>query len=374
MQEPIRFFLPGPAYVLEEVRQAMTRPVVAHRSTEFREVYGRLSEGLPKVFRTDGEVLLATGSSTLLMESSILSLVRRDVLNLTNGAFSERWHEICRLAGRQPDAVAVPWGEAADPDLLRQALRRKRYEAVTVVHCETSTGVVSPVAELARVVREESDALLLVDAVSSLGGAIFETDAWGVDLVLVGVQKALAVPPGLVLFTLSERAARQAETVPHRGLYTDLLRYQEYHRKGGPITTPAIPLVWALDRQLARILDEGIESRWARHRALQERTAAWAARRGGNFASGEEIRSPTVSCLRPSPGIEPARILSGLSERGFTVASGYGAWKGSTVRIGHMGDHRLEDLDRLLAAVDEVVELSAPPAPDPSAAPRKTEE
>ena len=364
--EPIHFFLPGPAYVLEEVRQALTRPIVSHRSSSFREVFGRIAEGLPEIFRTRGEVYVASGSATLLMESAILSTVETSVLNLISGAFSERWHEVCLSLGKAADRVSVPWGEAVGPDLLRQALRRRairgqdrgrrRYEAVTVVHNETSTGVVNPVEEIAAVVREESDALLLVDAVSSLGGAPFETDAWGVDIVLAGVQKAFALPPGLVLFTLSERAARRASKLSHRGFYTDLLRYRSKHRAGGTITTPVIPLFWALDLQVRRMLAEGIEERWGRHLDLQRRLVEWASERNLELASAAGARSRTVSCLRSPAEVAPQQLIAGLQEKGFTIASGYGKWKPSTFRIGHMGEVRRSDLERLLEAIDDVLD------------------
>lgn len=376
-QEPIRFFLPGPAYVLEEVREALTGPIVSHRSGTFREVYDRIAEGLPRVFRTSGEVYAATGSSTLLMESAVISTVGESVLNLTSGAFSERWHEVCRTLGKKADQVGVPWGRAVDPDLVRQALRRRTYEAVTLVHNETSTGVVNPVEEVARIVREESDALLLVDAVSSLGGAPFETDAWGVDVVLAGVQKCFALPPGLVLFTLSDRAAERAEALPHRGFYTDLLRYRRKHRQGGTITTPVISLFWALDLQLQRMLAEGVEERWARHRRLQQQTLAWAEGHGCEAVAAPEARSWTVSCLRPPAGISAPRLITALAEKGFTVASGYGRWKGETFRIGHMGEVREDDLEALFAATEtafrDLSTLTDPPlrerelaAPGPS--------
>jgi len=365
--EPIRFFLAGPTYVPEDVREAMTAPVVAHRSAAFREVYARISRRLPPVFRTAGEVYVATGSSTLAMEAAVVSTVGERVLNLTNGAFSERWHEVCRSLGRDADRLELPWGEPVDPDLVREALRRRRYEAVTVVHNETSTGVLSPLAEVARAVREESDALVLVDAVSSLGGAPVETDAWGLDVVLAGSQKALAVPPGLALFTLSERAAERARARPHRGFYTDLLRYRDAHRRGGTITTPAVSVVWALDRQLARVEAEGIEARWARHEGLASRTAHWVEGRvegrverrveagGATFASAAGARSPTVSCLRPPEGVAAPEVVRRLAGRGYTVAGGYGRWKADTFRIGHMGEVRESDLEPLLAALDGVL-------------------
>jgi aspartate aminotransferase-like enzyme len=355
MNERIRFFVPGPTQVAQEVLEAQVRPMVGHRSPEFKALYATLEPRLRRVFRTSGDVLLATSSSTLVMESAAVSTVARDVLNLTCGAFSERWHQIFLSVGRAADKVAVPWGEAIDPDLVRQALRRKRYEAVTVTHNETSTGVLNPLAEIAEVVRQESDALVLVDAVSSLAGARLETDDWGLDLVIAGTQKALSVPPGLVCFTFSERAAERAVEVPNRGFYTDLLRYRDKHRAGGTVTTPAVATVAALDRQLDRILAEGMEERWRRHLELQATTAEWAGRRGFTYRAPEPARSPTVSCLEPPSGLEAPGLVAGLAERGYTVGGGYGAWKPETFRIGHMGEVRAADLTDLLAAIDSLV-------------------
>ena len=352
--EKIQFFLPGPTYVPEDARQAMAAPVVGHRSAGFRTFYQSIAGRLPAVLRTKGDGLIATGSSTLIMESAVISTAAADVLSLTNGAFSERWHAISRSAGKAADRLSAPWGEAIDPDLVRGALRRKRYDAVTVVHNETSTGVMNPLAEIARAVHEESDALVLVDAVSSLGGAPIETDAWGLDVVLAGTQKALALPPGLVVFSLSDRAAERAATVERRGFYTDLLRYRAKHREGGAITTPAIPLFYALDRQLDRILAEGMEARWERHERLRRRTAEWAAARDFTFAAAESARSKTVSCLRPPPGIDPQALVKQLAGRGWTVGGGYGDWKPTTFRIGHMGEVGDGDLEALLAQIDEI--------------------
>jgi aspartate aminotransferase-like enzyme len=349
--ERIRFFVPGPAWVRAEVREAMAAPTIGHRGGAFRELYGALQEPLRAVFRTRADVLLATGSATLAMEAAVVSTVSGSVLHATAGAFAERWLAVSRSHGLQADQVAVPWGQAVDPDLLRQALRRKRYDAVTLTHNETSTGTIHPVAELARVVREEGDALVLVDAVSSLGGAELETDAWSLDVVLAGTQKALAAPPGIVAFTVSERAAARAAAVPHRGFYTDLLRYRAKHAEGGTITTPAIPILFALRRQLAAIAAEGIEARWARHAALRARTAEWAEREGFAYASAAGAHSPTVACLRPPGGLPAPALTARLAERGYTVGGGYGVWKGTTFRIGHMGEVGLEDLEELLPAI-----------------------
>ncbi|HET9229345.1 MAG TPA: alanine--glyoxylate aminotransferase family protein [Thermoanaerobaculia bacterium] len=360
MTEKIQFFLPGPSYVTEAARQAMTKPMVGHRSGPFKNFRNSLAERLPKVLRTAGDGMLATGSSTLIMESAVVSCAASEVLNLVNGAFSDRWHSITRSVGRSADKISFPWGEAVDPEVVRTALRRKKYDAVTVVHNETSTGVMSPIAEIARVIREESDALILVDTVSSLGGARIETDEWGLDVVLAGTQKAIALPPGLVLFSMSDRAAERASKIPHRGFYTDLLRYRDKHREGGDITTPAIPLYYALDVQLDAMLGEGMEARWARHEALLKRIEAWAESRGISYAAAPDARSVTVSCLRPPQGIDPQAIVKKLAERGWTIGGGYGDWKPSTFRIGHMGEVREADLEALLGEIDSILEELKP--------------
>lgn len=359
-REAVRTFLPGPVHVLDEVRDAMTAQVMGHRSAAFKAHYAPIARALPEIFRTAREVYLATGSSTLVMESVVISTVERSVLNLSCGSFSERWHTICRSLGKEADELAVPWGEAVDLDALRDALRKKRYEAVTFAHNETSTGVLNPAAEIARVIREESDALVLMDAVSSLGGAPVETDAWGLDVVLTGSQKCLAAPPGLAMFTMSQRAEAKAERVPHRGYYTDVLRYRDNHRnEGTAITTPAVSIVFALESQVEIILREGMENRWQRHAALRKRTEEWAEQRGLEYASSPLAPSPTVSCFKAARQMPAPELVRRLAERGIVVGGGYGAWKPSTFRIGHMGEVRMEDLEALLAEIDEIL-ASAP--------------
>jgi aspartate aminotransferase-like enzyme len=353
--EPIRFFLAGPTYVLSRVRAAQLLPTVGHRSAEFRNVYERVAAALRQVFRTERPVVTATGSATLLMEAAIASTVSRRALHLVNGAFARRFHTIARARGLDADEVTVPMGQAIDPEVVRQALRRSRYDAVTVVHSETSSGVLNPLAELARVVREESDALLLVDAVSSLAGAPLETDAWGLDVVLTAAQKALALPPGLCFAAVSARAEGRMAAVPGRGFYTDLLRYLEKHAEGGTITTPAVTLFRAAETQLAGVLAEGIETRWVRHEALQRRTVAWAEGHGLALPAAPGHRSPTVTTVGARAGQSAPELVKALAARGYTVSGGYGDWKASTLRIGHMGEVQQSDLEGLLGALEPLV-------------------
>ena len=353
--DPIRFFLPGPSYVLREVLAAQQRATMAHRSPEFRSIYGNVTERLARVFRTERPVVTATGSATLLMEAAVASCVRRRSLHLVNGSFSERWFQIALSRDKEADRIEVPAGAAVSPDLVREALRRGRYDAVTVVHSETSTGVLNPIREIARVVRDESDGLLLVDAVSSLAGAPVETDEWGLDVVVTASQKALAVPPGLSFAAVSERAEQRMGSVDGRGFYTDLARYLSKHREGGTITTAAVTLYYALERQLEQVSTEGVENRWGRHAELLEITEGWARDRGVAFTSAEGFRSPTVSALEAPEGWAATEWRAALSDRGFTVGAGYGALRASSWRIGHMGEILPSDLRGLLEAADDLM-------------------
>ena len=355
-EQRIQFFLTGPTWVRPDVLHEMARPMIGHRSAAFKSMYQSLQPRLQQVFRTEGEVLMATGSATLVMESAVVSCSRSNILHLTSGAFSERWAKVSADHGLSSDRLEFPWGRAVDPEVVRDALRRNDYDAVTVVHNETSTGVINPLEEIAETVHSESDALLLVDTVSSLAGAPVETDAWGLDIVLTSTQKALALPPGIAPFACSERALRQAAGVDHRGFYTDLVRYHDQHVASGTITTPAISILYALDRQLDVILEEGMEARWDRHRALQAMVAKWADLQGFEFASEEPHRSPTVSCLRPPDGVSAPDLVARLADSGFIVAGGYGKWKPETFRIGHMGEVRGSDLEELLDALGNLLD------------------
>lgn len=359
MSEQIRYFLPGPVHVPEEVLAAMTGPLMGHRSPEFKALYATLAERLPKVFRTSRDVFVVTSSGSLSWDMAITSSIRKDVLCITNGAFSERFMTVAKAWGKDVDQISVPWGQAIDPDLVRQALRRKKYEAVTLAHNETSTGVLSPLAEIAEVVRQESDAMIFVDAVSSLAGAQVECEAWGIDFLFTGSQKALALPPGLALITVSERFEERAAKIPHRGYYTDILRYLDKHRGGATVTTPAVSQIWALDKQLDRILEEGMENRWQRHLDLRRHTEAWAADTGFEYASDTSGPSPTVSCLKPPAGVEAPALVAHLKEQGITVGGGYGVWKPSSFRIGHMGEVQISDLDALFVALDDAAKTLA---------------
>jgi aspartate aminotransferase-like enzyme len=356
MTPPITSFIPGPTNVPDAALEAMASQVIGHRSPEYSDLHVAVGERLQPVFRTTRPVISMAGSATIAMEMAIASLARRRVLHVVGGGFAERWEKISRSHGIETTVIAVPWGDAVDPALVRAELRRADFDAVAITHSETSTGVLNPVRDVARVVRDESDALVLADCVSSLAGAPVEFDEWGIDFAVSGAQKALAAPPGVGIAAVSERAVERAAAVDRRGFYTDLLGHLEQHERGFTLTTPPINVMRALLVQLERVLEEGLETRWERHEALRLQTERWAEAAGFGFASTAGSRSPTVSCLRPPAGIDVTRLRADVAEAGFTLGAGYGPWRDDTFRIGHMGEVQGSDLEALCSTIDEAVD------------------
>jgi aspartate aminotransferase-like enzyme len=356
-----RFFLPGPTEVRPAILAAQVGPMMGHRSAATERVVERLQRGLRELFGTARPVYIAPSSATGLMEAAIRNGSRRRVLCLVNGAFSERFAKIARACGREPEELAVPWGEAHRPEQVADALAGGDFDAPTVVHCETSTGVLNPVAEIAEVAHAAGDIMVLVDGVTSVAGMEIQADRWGLDFLLTGSQKALALPPGLALGVAQESMLERARSVPNRGLYFDLLAFEKNLEKSQTPTTPAVSLMYALSAQLDAIEQETVAGRAARHRAMAERLYRWVDEmaEGGTrleIVAPRGFRSPTVTCLRPPEGWTGPDVQGALAERGFTVAPGYGKLREEMFRIGHMGDHTVAELETLLHVLEEVLD------------------
>lgn len=359
-----RFFLPGPTEVHPDVLAAQAAPMIGHRGPAMVELMAELQDGLTGLFRTRRPVYVAASSATGLMEAAVRNCARRRVLALVNGAFSERFRKIAVSNGLEVDALEVEWGGVHDPAELAERLARGGgrggYDAVTVVHSETSTGALNPIEELARVVHQAEDVLLLVDSVTGLAGAPVESDLWSLDFVLTGSQKALALPPGIALGVAQPAALERAGQVEHRGTYFDFLDFEKNILKNQTPNTPALSILHALRAQLGRIAAEGIEARWARHRAMAERTWSWVDDMRERGVALEVLappggRSPTVTCVMLPSGISGPSITDAMARRGFTIGGGYGKLKPSAFRIGHMGDHTVAELDILLSHLEEVL-------------------
>jgi aspartate aminotransferase-like enzyme len=354
-QDVCKFFVPGPTWVRPAILREMTRPMIGHRSAEFKELFRKIISDLKPLFATTQETFVATCSGTALMEASLANCVPRRVLVTTCGAFSERWAAIAESLGLEVDRLDTAWGTAVDPDALMDHLRSRRaqYDAVTLTHNETSTGVTNDLAALARVVHEESpDTLVLVDAVSSLGGIPVLVDEWALDVCFASVQKGIALPPGITVFALSQRTLARAVKTPYRGTYFDFLQFKKHADTDGVPSTPSIPHFFALAAQLDSILrNETLEARFRRHEAMRDltirKTSTYA-----KLASDPAHASATVTALAPVK--DPELIRSEMKKRGYTLGGGYGDWKTMTFRIGHMGDVPLESLDAMLDVLTEV--------------------
>ncbi len=345
-------FIPGPVEVEAELREIMSTPLVGHRSKPFMALAQQLSADLQQLFQSSGPGFFDNCPATAIMEAGIRNLVEERVLHLTCGAFGERWAKISEACGRQAESLQVDWGEAVSLEQLRNKLAESPpFEAVCITHCETSTGLISPLAAMAETIRELSpESLILVDAVTTLGGAELRFAEWGLDLAFAGTQKCLALPPGLAVYAVSERATKRSQGMAGRGFLLDFAAAPERFAAGATPATPCVPLVYALARQLERIRDEGLENRWRRHLELRSKTVSWVKAQGMQMFLPADSRSPTVSTIRYGDR-DPEELVAKARSAGFVLAKGYGKLREETFRIGHMGDHPVSRLEELLAAL-----------------------
>jgi aspartate aminotransferase-like enzyme len=354
------FFLPGPTDVRPEILAAQSGPMLPHRGAEFEALFASLQDGLQVVFRTARPVYVSTSSATGLMEAAVRCAKPGPILSLVNGAFAERFADIARSCGRDVTVLEVPWGDVVPLEQVAQALAARAYAALTVVHSETSTGALTPLQELAALCRQH-DVLSLVDTVTGLAGAPVETDAWGLDFVFTGSQKALALPPGLAFGVASTHYLETAGEAPARGRYFDVLEFEQYARKNQTPNTPAVSLMYAAERQLADIVTEGMPARWARHAAMAQATYDWVAATQEALEvpmcifAREGERSPTVTCIALPLGLRGDDVVRAVATRGFVIGGGYGKLKPTAFRIGHMGDHSVDGVLTCLHVVREAI-------------------
>jgi aspartate aminotransferase-like enzyme len=352
-------FIPGPVDVDQQVLAAQAHPMLPHRSHEFESIFHRARDKAKPLFGTQSQVFIVASSGTGLQEAAVRNLAKGRVLCLVNGAFSKRWFEVAISNARQADPLNFEWGQAVHPLLVADILNEKSYDLVTIVHNETSTGVQNPVEEIAEVVRENSpDTLICVDAVSSLGGVNIEMDNWGVDMVLTSSQKCLAIPPGLALAAVSDRALDFALKVPDRGWYFDLVRLAEHLKKDSTPATPALSLIYALDEQLNRIQAEGLENRFSRHSQMATLVQDWVSAKGLELFAMDGFHSRTVTAVSNTLNLDINALNSFLKKKQMRIANGYGQLKDKTFRIAHMGDTQIDEINALLALLDDFIAIT----------------
>lgn len=351
-----KLFIPGPSEVGPKILKALGTPQIGHRSGEFQELYSRVVARLKEFLGTKSHLYLATSSATGIMEGAVRNLVRKRCLNLTCGAFSERWHQITLANGKEADQVSVEWGEPNLPEGLDDRLSTGKYDLVTVVHNETSTGVMNPLSDIARVVQKHPDVLLAADMVSSMAVVDVPVDKLGLDVAFAGTQKGFGLPAGLTVFTVSDKAMERAKQIPGRGYYFDFLDYEKYHQRNQTPATPSIPLLFGMDLRLEMITSMGKEKWFGRHFEMALRARQWAEQ---NFAllPRKGYESVSLTAIKNTRNISVDSLNKELGKRGMAISNGYGKLKEKSFRIGHMGDVDLADLETLLKNIEEILGL-----------------
>lgn len=352
-----KLFIPGPTEVREDILQAQAKPMIGHRSKDFSALFEGIVSKIKKALNTQNHVIVFTSSGTGIMEGAIRNCVYKDVLCCVNGAFSDRWFKIAKACGKNADEIRVEWGKAIKPEMLEAKLKIKKYDAVTLVHNESSTGVRAPIEEIAEVMKKYPDTYFLVDTVSSLMGDKIEIDKLGIDVCLTSSQKCFALPPGLAVCTVSQRALERTRTIPDRGYYFDFdAMLKRYEKDRQTPTTPAVTLLYAMDKQMDKMLAEGMENRYKRHLEMAQYVRDWAK---NHFALFPEpgYESVTLTCVDNTRKITVADLNSELSKRGFQISNGYGDLKEKTFRIAHMGELTLDEIKELINNINEILKF-----------------
>jgi aspartate aminotransferase-like enzyme len=348
-----KLFTVGPVEVREDTMKAMCKPMITHRSEDYKILHRSVVEMLHEAFETDLQPLLCGSSATGLMEACVRSGVQSRMLGMSNGSFGDRWQGIGSENGKEVLKVNGAWGKALHGSDAVGAIDGS-IEAVTVVHNESSTGVMNPVHEIAETIRKKADPLLLVDVVTSAGSVDLRLKELDPDAVVFGTQKAMACPPGLAVMFASDRLLKKAETVRNRGYYFDLSEMKKFADRDLTLTTPPISIIYGLEHQLEKMLREGMRTRYERTHEMAELVRSWALKRFGLYAE-EGYRSETIIVIQFDQ-FDFARFNKGLKARGYEISSGYGKCKEITFRIGTMGDLTVPDIKGLLNVMDEVLE------------------
>jgi len=351
-----KLFIPGPIAVSEKTLRAMAQPMIGHRSTDFVALYQSIQPDLQALFYTSDPVYISTSSAWGVMEGSLRNVVKKKVLCCMNGAFSDKWLDVAQRCGFAAGALKVEWGQPIEPAALRAELATGQYDAVTLIHNETSCGCMSDLPALAAVLREFPDVISIVDTVSSFSAMPIKKDELGLDVIVTGSQKALALPPGLALLTVSKRALDRAAALTGRGYYFDFVEFQKNHENGMTPSTPVIPLIYALKSKLADIKAEGVEVRYARHARLNKMVRDWALAKGFKLFPKEGYGSVTLNCFANTLNVDlPALNKILKTKHALVIDGGYGKLKGKAFRISNMGDETDETIAVLIKALDSAL-------------------
>jgi aspartate aminotransferase-like enzyme len=350
-----KLLIPGPTEVSKEILNEQTQYLIGHREKEFSDLYGGITEKIAKYFQltADYKPTVTTGSGTLWFDIIGRSIVKEKALACVNGAFSKRCAQTLASCGKQTDVLEVEMGKAIKPDMVAEKLATGKYDTLTVCHNETSSGVRSPIAEIGKMVKKEyPDIIFAVDAVSSMAGDKTLPSEFNCDIVFGSTQKCFALPPGLAVGLVSDRAIERAKTVPNRGAYTDLVDIFEFEKKHQTPFTPNVSLLYALNKRMDLLLAETYDKVYQRHQDMATYTQTWAKKHFSMFPE-PGYESITVSCIN-SNGKDVKALNQKLAEKGYMISGGYGKLADKTFRIGHMGEWNLDGIKDVIAQIDSI--------------------
>ncbi|MEO7517045.1 MAG: alanine--glyoxylate aminotransferase family protein [Verrucomicrobiota bacterium] len=353
----IKLHIPGPVEVSDKTFQAFRSPMIGHRGQGFKDLYAKMQPQLQSLLSTKQLVYLSTSSAWGVMEGALRNLVAKKVLCCMCGAFSDKWIDVARRCGKEAEALQVDWGSPIRAEDVDKKLATGQFDALTLIHNETSTGVMSPLSQIAALKDKYPDVMFIVDAVSSMTAVKLDFDSLRIDVLLAGTQKAFALPPGLTVFTCSPDALTKAATMKDRGYYFDFVEFEKNARDNMTPSTPSIGHIYALSSKLDDFFAEGLDARYARHRKLAQMTRDWAARHGFNLFPEKDFESVTLTCISNGarPGgriVDVAKLQKLVKDQGFLIDGGYGKIKGTTFRLSNMGDEMEATMNQLYAALD----------------------
>jgi len=355
-----KLFTPGPVEVSAETMAAFSRPMIGHRGEDFKNLYRDIHSKLQTLFGTKQPVFLSTSSAWGVMEASIRNLVGSNrqsgagLLCCMCGAFSDKWLDVARRCGKNAEPLQVDWGKHIDHKDVDRALASGKFDVVTLIHNETSTGVMNPLPEICCTLAKYPEVVLILDTVSSFSAMKIDMDALGIDVMLTGAQKALALPPGFSLFCVSQKAFDRAEKQNDRGYYFDFLEFRKQQAEWMTPSTPSIGHIFALQSKLDEIFEEGLEARFARQARTNSLVHDWVKRTGFDFFAEEGFRSKTLTCVSNNKGIDVLAMTKKLREKHHLIIDpGYGKLRGKTFRLSNMGDETEETVSHLLACLDD---------------------
>lgn len=356
-----KLFIPGPVEVGQDVLNKMATPLIGHRTKDAIALQQSISEKLQKVMRTQNTIILSTSSGSGLMEGAVRCFTKNRAAIFSIGAFGDRWYKMCVANGVEADLFSSELGQITTPEMLESALSTGKYDLITITHNETATGIHNPLKALSEIYKKYPDVIVCVDTVSSMSGDDIPVDELAIDVCITSSQKCLGLPPGLAIAAVSDRAVEKAKTINNRGLYFDYVELVKFVKEK-PYqypSTPSVSHMFALDYQLDKILEEGIENRYKRHCMLAQIVRDWATKNCELYSDPENL-SVTVTCITNTLGISFSELNKAMGERGYLISNGYGALKDKTFRIAHMADTTEEEIRELLKNLDEViVELKA---------------